>query len=181
VRAITGHRDVGKASHESAEPTREGRRTQRTRDAHIGDYESAMFGVRHAMTDLEDARAKRASRSLLRQAHGRIDEALARAAAAATDVYTGLFNAAGGMYHAETDPDVAFWKRRMNTALTLRSQHQMAQVDEEAALPIVGALARTRAAFGPLQAGLDFGVDHDATSTTTGTTTVSGPPAGSTS
>jgi hypothetical protein len=175
VRANTGHRGVGKASQESTEPAREGRRTQRTRDAHIGDYESAMFGVRHAVTDLEDARAHNESRSVLRHAHGRIDEALARAATAATDVYTGLFDAAGGMYHAETDPDVAFWKRRMNTALTLRSQHQMAQVDEEAALPIVGALARTRAALGPLQAGLDFGVEHDAT----GTTTFSGPPAGS--
>ena len=77
--------------------------------------------------------------------------------------YTTLFDAAGGIYHAETDPEVALWKRRMNTALTLRSQHQLAQVDEEAALPIAGAPARTRAAFGPRQAGVDFGVDHDAT------------------
>lgn len=132
-----------------------------------------MFGVRHGVTDLERARAHREPPSALRHAHTRIDEALARAAAAATEVYAGLFDAAGGMYHAETDPDVALWKRRMNTALTLRSQHQMAQVDEEAALPVAGTHVRTRAAFGPRQAGLDFGVDHDAT--------LRGAPAGSTS
>ncbi len=109
--------------------------------------------------------------SVLRHAHGRIDEALAKAGAAATEVYTGLFDAAGGMYHAETDPEVALWKRRMNTALTLRSQHQMAQVDEEAALPTAGVQVRTRAAFGPRQAGLDFGVDHDATLRRAGSTT----------
>jgi hypothetical protein len=142
---------------------RERHGAQRARDAHIGDYESAMFGVRHAVTDLETAREHGDPPSALRYAHGRIDEALAKAAAAATEVYAGLFDAAGGMYHAETDPAVALWKRRMNTALTLRSQHHMAQVDEEAALPIVGARARTRAAFGPQQAGLDFGVEHDAT------------------
>jgi hypothetical protein len=157
VRSITGRRQRHGA--------------QRAREAHIGDYESAMFGVRHAVTDLESARAHGEPPSVLRYAHGRIDEALVKAASAATEVYTGLFDAAGGMYHAETDPDVALWKRRMNTALTLRSQHQMAQVDDEAALPIAGAQARTRAAFGPRQAGLDFGVDHDATLRRAGSTT----------
>jgi hypothetical protein len=69
------------------------------------------------------------------------------------------------MYHAESDPEVALWKRRMNTALTLRSQHQLSQLDDEGALvgmPSAGARPRTRAAFGPHQAGVDYDVDLDA-------------------
>src|SRR5258708_28807760 len=94
---------------------RRGFSAQRAREARIGDYESAMFGVRHAVTDLESARTHGEPSSVLRHAHGRIDEALAKAAAAATEVYTGLFDAAGGMYRAATNPEVALWKRRMNT------------------------------------------------------------------
>ena len=156
---------------------------KRVLDAHAGDYEGAMAEVRQALAQLEVARAHRseAPRSeaprneaphseivvpaVLRAAHGRIDDALGRAAAAATAVYRGLFEAAGGMYHAESDPEVALWKRHMNTALTLRSQHQMSQLDDEAALiglPLAGAHARTRAAFGPDQAGVDFDVHLDA-------------------
>ena len=89
----------------------------------------------------------------------------ARAAAAATAVYHALFEAAGGTYHAESDPDVALWKRHMNTALTLRSQHQMSQLDDDAALlgqPLADAHAPNRAAFGPHQAGVDFDVHLDA-------------------
>ena len=106
--------------------------------------------------------------AVLRAAHERIDDALARAAAAATAVYNDLFEAAGGTYHAESDPDVALWKRHMNTALTLRSQHQLSQLDDEAAQlgrPPVGTPAltpRTRAAFGPHQAGVDYDVHLDA-------------------
>jgi hypothetical protein len=140
-------------------------------DARAGEYEGAMAVVRRALADLDVARAHRseiAIPAVLRAAHERIDDALARAAAAATAVYHALFEAAGGMYHAESDPEVALWKRHMNTALTLRSQHQMSQLDDEAALrglPLggtAGAHARTRAAFGPHQAGVDFDVHLDA-------------------
>jgi hypothetical protein len=145
--------------------------TKRVHDAHAGDYEGAMAVVRQSLAELDVARAHRHEivvPAALRAAHERIDGALARAAAAATAVYDALFEAAGGTYHAESDPDVAVWKRHMNTALTLRSQHQLSQLDDEATprgLPLVGtahAQARTRAAFGPHQAGVDFDVQLDA-------------------
>jgi hypothetical protein len=141
---------------------------KRVNDAHAGDYEGAMAVVRRSLAVLDAARAHRAEivvPAVLRAAHERIDDALARAAAAATAVYTALFEAAGGTYHAESHPEVALWKRHMNTALTLRSQHQMSQLDDEAALlgrPLAGAYARTRAASGPHQAGVDFDVHLDA-------------------
>jgi hypothetical protein len=142
--------------------------TKRVRDAHAGDYEGAMAVVRQSLAELDAARARRTEMvvpAMLRAAHERIDDALGRAAAAATAVYNALFEAAGGMYHAESDPDVALWKRHMNTALTLRSQHQMSQLDDEGALlglPLAGAHPRTRAAFGPHQAGVDYDVHLDA-------------------
>jgi hypothetical protein len=138
-------------------------------DERAGEYEGAMAVVRQSLAELDVARAHRNEivvPAVLRAAHERIDGALARAAAAATAVYAALFEAAGGTYHAESNPDVALWKRQMNTALTLRSQHQMSQLDDEAAqlgLPLAGAHARTRAAFGPHQAGVDFDVHLDAT------------------
>jgi hypothetical protein len=142
--------------------------SKRVHDAHAGDYEGAMAVVRQALAELDAARAGRSEivvPAVLRAAHARIDDALARAAAAATAVYNDLFEAAGGMYHAESDPDVALWKRHMNTALMLRSQHQLSPLDDEGALlglPRAGAHARTRAAFGPHQAGVDFDVHLDA-------------------
>lgn len=135
------------------------RSNERTRDARSADYGGAMFAVRRAVAELEAARAHGAPRATFRQAHARIDDELARAAAAAADVHTAVFDAAGGLHHAEVEPEVIRWKRRLNTALTLRSQHLMAQADEEAALPIPGAPVGNRAANGPHQAGLDF--DHD--------------------
>ncbi len=137
-------------------------------DAHAGDYEGAMAIVRRSLAELDAARAHRTEivvPAVLRAAHERIDDALARAVAAATAVYGARFEAAGGTYHAESDPEVALWKRHMNTALTLHSQHQMSQLDDEAALlgrPLASAHARTRAAFGPHQAGVDFDVHIDA-------------------
>jgi len=148
--------------------------TKRVVGAHAGDYEGAMEVVRQSLAQLDAARAhgdEIAIPAVVRAAHERIDDALARAAAAATAVYHALFEAAGGMYHAESDPDVALWKRHMNTALTLRSQHQLSQLDDEGAprgLPLIGTVgtagahARTRAAFGPHQAGVDFDVHLDA-------------------
>jgi hypothetical protein len=143
----------------------------RVHDGYAGDYEGAMAVLRQALAQLDAARAQGTEpviTAAVRAAHERIDGALARAAAAATALYNSLFEAAGGMYHAESDPAVALWKRHMNTALTLRSQHQMSQLDDEGALlglPLVGAAGahpRTRAAFGPHQAGVDFDVHLDA-------------------
>jgi len=140
--------------------------TRRALESHAGDYEGAMAVVRHALADLETARAYRTELfvpAAVRGAHERIDDGLAKAAAAATAVYTALFEAAGGTYRAESDPEVALWKRRMNAALTLRSQHQMSQLDDEA--EVLGRplqRVRTRAAFGPHQAGVDFDVHLDA-------------------
>jgi hypothetical protein len=132
---------------------------ERVHDANAGEYEGAMAVVRHALADLDTARAQRTERVVppaVLAAHERIDNGLAMAAAAAAAVYHGL-------YHAESDPEVALWKRHMNTALTLRSQHQMSRLDDEVELlgrPPAGA--RTRAAFGPHQAGVDFDVHLDA-------------------
>jgi hypothetical protein len=145
--------------------------SKRVLDAHAGDYLGAMAVVRQGLAELATARAVRtevAAPAVLGAAHERIDNALARAAAAATAVYHALFEAAGGMYHGESDPDVALWKRHMNAALTLRSQHQLSQLDDEGALlgrPLAGtasAYPPTRAAFGPHQAGVDFDVHLDA-------------------
>jgi len=136
--------------------------------AHAGEYEGAMAEVRRSLAELDVARAHRSEivvPAMLRAAHERIDGALARAAAAAAALYGVVFEAAGGTYHAESDPDVVLWKRHMNNALTLRSQHQMSQLDDEVELlgpPLAGAYARTRAAFGPHQAGVDFDVHLDA-------------------
>lgn len=141
---------------------------KRAHDAHAGEYEGAMALVRQSLAELDVARAHRGEivvPAVLRAAHERIDGALARAAAAATAIYHALFEAAGGTYHAESDPDVALWKRQMNNALTLRSQHQMSQLDDEVAQlgpPSAAAYARTRAALGPRQAGVDFDVHLDA-------------------
>ena len=142
--------------------------TKRVQDARAGEYEGAMAVVRQSLADStppERIAARSRSPRCVRAAHERIDDALARAAAAATAVYKALFEAAGGTYHAESDPDVALWKRRMNTALTLRSQHQLSQLDDEVEPHARAASTReaTRAAFGPHQAGVDFDVHLDAT------------------
>jgi hypothetical protein len=154
----------GLRGHRRAVAARRGA-TKRVQDARAGEYEGAMDVVRQSLAQLDAARANRdeiAIPAVVRAAHERIDDALARAAGAATAVYKALFDAAGGTYHAESDPDVALWKRRMNTALTLRSQHQLSQLDDEVE-PHASAHPRTRAAFGPHQAGVDYDVDLDAT------------------
>jgi hypothetical protein len=125
-----------------------------------------MLAAREAVAGLDALRRRdhaghRAGDPMHRQ-HARIDEALARAAAAATEVYELCFAAAGGLHYGEIDPEVVLWKRRMNTALTLRSKHQLAQVDDqvgEFGSPYSTPLDVSRAAYGPHQAGLDFDVE----------------------
>jgi hypothetical protein len=124
-----------------------------------GDYDAAMLGVRQAVADLDGARAGGGRFAAALQAHHQIDSELAAAAAAAAEIHQVLFEVAGGLHHAEVDPAVALWKRRLNTALTLRSQHQIAQADEAAGSISAASWSRSRAAFGPHQAGLDFADD----------------------
>jgi hypothetical protein len=136
-----------------------GRDVAGLRDRRAGDYDSAMLAVREAVAGLDALRRRHLAGHPMQKLHARIDAALAGAAAAATEVYDLCFAAAGGLHHGELDPDVMLWKRRMNTALTLRSKHQLAQVDDQ-----VGELGSpystppdvSRAAYGPHQAGLDF-------------------------
>ena len=85
-----------------------------------------MLAVREAVAGLDALRRRHLAGHPLQKLHARIDAALAGAAAAATEVYDLCFAAAGGLHHGEVDPDVMLWKRRMNTALTLRSKHQLA-------------------------------------------------------
>jgi len=81
---------------------------------------------------------------------------LVRAYGAAEEMYRRLLAIAGGPQHGDTDPGVVLWKRRLNTALTVRSQHQLAEFDDAGVLEPVSVAPPTRAAFGPHQAGLDF-------------------------
>jgi hypothetical protein len=136
-----------------------GRDAAGMRDRRAGDYDSAMLAVREAVAGLDALRRRHVAGEPLRRLHARIDEALAGAAAAATDAYELCFAAAGGLHHGEIDPEVVLWKRRMNTALTLRSKHQLAQVDDQVGAlgsPYPTPLEVSRAAYGPHQAGLDF-------------------------
>jgi hypothetical protein len=142
-----------------------------TRERRAGDYDSAMLAVRDAVAGLEALRRRHPANHAADHAgghhaghpvhrlHARIDAALASAAAAAREVYELCFAAAGGLHYGEIDPEVVLWKRRMNTALTLRSKHQLAQVDDQVGVfgsPYSTPLDVSRAAYGPHQAGLDF-------------------------
>jgi hypothetical protein len=121
-----------------------------------GTYDAAMRDVEVAHEGLDSARRRRDRPEVVRALHRRIDGSLERACSSAARVYESLFDDAGGMRHAEVDEHVMVWKRRLNTALTLRSQHQLGQVDDEAEAPLANWRAPSRAAYGPHQAGLDF-------------------------
>ena len=122
-----------------------------------------MSRVRSAVAELEAARSRGdVPHAVSRDLHERIGDDLATAAAAASRAYSELFEAAGGIRHAEVHPEVALWKRRLNVALTLRNQHQLAEMTEPGGLPPAVARVRTRAAYGPHQAGLDFDDDPGA-------------------
>jgi hypothetical protein len=126
------------------------------RDRESGTYDAAMRDVVVARDGLDTARRHRDRPEVLRALHRRIDGSLQQACSSAALVYGSLFDEAGGMRHAEVNEDVMAWKRRLNTALTLRSQHQLGQVDDEAEAPLASWHASSRAAYGPHQAGLDF-------------------------
>jgi len=119
-------------------------------------YESAMYTVSILGDRLVSARARGASVGERRLLHTRIDDELARAIDACAMLHRRLLAAAGGVHHGETDPEVQLWKRRLNTALTVRSQHQLAEFDDEGVLTPTTMRPPSRAAYGPHQAGLDF-------------------------
>jgi len=121
-----------------------------------GNYDAAMRDVMVARDGLDTAHRHRERPEVLRAFHRRIDDSLQRACSSAAVVYGSLFDDAGGMRHAEVNEHVMVWKRRLNTALTLRSQHQLGQVDDEAEVPLASWQTPSRAAYGPHQAGLDF-------------------------
>ena len=121
-----------------------------------GNYDAAMRDVAVWRDRLDAARGRGEGRDALRALHRRIDLSLERACTSAAKVYGSLFDDAGGLRHAEVDEHVMVWKRRLNTALTLRSQHQLRQVDDESEAPLARWQAPSRAAYGPHQAGLDF-------------------------
>jgi len=119
-------------------------------------YVSAMHAVEMLDVELCAAQAGGASAAERHRLHTRIDEELARAAESASAIYERRFAAAGGRHHGDTDPEVELWKRRLNTVLTIRSQHQLAEFDDAGALPPSTVRLHDRAANGPHQAGLDF-------------------------
>jgi hypothetical protein len=119
-------------------------------------YDGGMHAVRELAAELTAARERGSTVAERRLLHARIDNELARAIAAASAIHRHLFEAAGGMHHAETDPQVALWKRRLQEALTVRSQHQLAEFDDVGVVVASTAPPRTLAAYGPHQAGMDF-------------------------
>lgn len=125
-------------------------------------YDSAMYAVSIMGDQLIAARASGATVAERHGLHVRIDEELARAIDACRALYQRLLAAAGGMHHGDTDPEVQRWKRRLNTALTVRSAHQLAEFDDAGVISPSVVRPTSRAAFGPHQAGLDFDLDSHA-------------------
>lgn len=121
-------------------------------------YASAMHTVSAAGDALVAARAAGASIEERRRLHDQVDHELVRAYRAADEMYHRLLTSAGGPLHGDTDPGVVLWKRRLNTALTVRSQHQLAEFDDAGVLTAAVVAPPTRAALGPHQPGLDFEV-----------------------
>ncbi len=130
----------------------------RSRDtaSEVGRYDSAMRNVRRLGADLVDALERGAGIDERRRLHRRIDEELRRAIAVADGGYSELFEAAGGFYRSEADPDVVAWRRRLYDALTVRSQHELVQMGGDGVVAPAVARPPTRAASTPHQAGLDF-------------------------
>jgi hypothetical protein len=121
-----------------------------------GQYGGAMAAAQQAVEELAQLRARDASPAELHVVHHRLDGELATAAAAAGAVYDQLMAAGKNSLRTERRPEVEFWKRRMNTALTLRSRHQLKESDDGGSRAHGNAHVRTRAAYGPHQPGMDF-------------------------
>lgn len=134
------------------------RRPAGSPESMAADYASALYAIRELRDELVEAQASGADVETRRALHARIDTELARAITAASAIYERVFAAAGGMHRAEPRPEVALWKRRLQTALTLRSQHHMQAMDDPGVAPPASVRISSRSAYGPHQAGMDFDV-----------------------
>lgn len=123
-----------------------------------GRYAGAMYEVAELGTALDAARASGASLEERRRLHAQVDRELVLAIEASMSIYDTLAQAAGNRYRASADPLTRRWRRRLNTALTIRSQHQLAQFDDIGVLAPSVVAPPSRAAFRPRQPGLDFDV-----------------------
>ena len=79
--------------------------------------------------------------------------------AAASAIYQELFDAVGAPHRAS--PELAIWRRRLGDVLTVRAHHELRQMDDSGVTPPSQKRVQSRAAYGPHQAGMDFG-DVDA-------------------
>jgi hypothetical protein len=141
---------------------RRGRRGRRGRVAvdqvAAGRFASAMYEVRELGAELQAARASGAGIQERRRLHAQVDRELVRAIEAAKSIYEELVRSAGNHYRATADPQARHWKRQLNTALTVRSQHQLAEFADPGVVAPHVVKPPSRAAFGPRQPGLDFDV-----------------------
>ena len=123
-----------------------------------GRYASAMYEVGELGAALDAARASGDGIEQRRRLHAQVDRELVRAIEASMSIYDTLARAAGNRYRASADPLTRLWWRRLATALTIRSQHQLAQFDDAGVVAPAVVAPPSRAAFGPRQPGLDFDV-----------------------
>ena len=117
-----------------------------------------MFEVGELGAALDAARASGVGIEQRRRLHAQVDRELVRAIEASMSIYHTLAQAAGNRYRASADPLTRFWWRRLATALTIRSQHQLAQFDDVGVVAPAVVAPPSRAALRPRQPGLDFDV-----------------------
>jgi hypothetical protein len=122
-------------------------------------YVSAMHAISRLGTQLVDAQARSAGVAERRELHARLEHELGRAVAAANAIYQSLFDAVGGPRRA--NPELALWRRRLGDVLTIRAQHELRQIDDGGVNVPTQKRTSTRAAYGPHQAGMDFGDEAD--------------------
>lgn len=138
-----------------------GRRSVKPDPDLAAQYDGAMHVARETALELEVALVRRRPPTIRRALHERIDRELAHAASVALALRDDVFVRAGGDRRAHNHPTVVLWEQRANTALNLRSQHQLAEFDDAGVIVPAGESVRTRAAYGPHQAGMDFDTDPE--------------------
>lgn len=117
-------------------------------------YLSAMHEVSRLGDRLAEAQARDASVAERRELHARLEHELGRAVTAASAIYQHLFDAVRAPHRA--NPELTLWRRRLGDVLTVRSHHELRQIDDGGVIPPSQQRVRTRAAYGPHQAGMDF-------------------------
>jgi len=130
------------------------RRKPRVDQELASHYASAMHAVSRLGDQLVEAQARNASVAERREIHARLEHELGRAVAAASAIHRDLFDAVGGPHRANAD--LALWRRRLGDVLTVRAHHELRRIDDGGVIPPSQERVRTRAAYGPRQAGMDF-------------------------